>query len=99
MNTWDIEDAKLRFQDHPVLGPATQTLSNLEDWTDRNSDGWAYWPKPVRAADRLMTLIEGTDRWDTERLDATPQAYKAALQPLRAFKTRHGATTFEIVDL
>lgn len=26
---------------------------------NRNSDGWAYWPKPFRAAARLMEPVEG----------------------------------------
>lgn len=101
MNTWDIADAYHRHGEHPVLGPATETLRNLEEWTDRNSDGWCYWPKPVRAAKQLMELIEGDDRagarWDDDREDATPERLKAALRPIKAFRTRQGAD-FDIIE-
>jgi len=94
MNEYEVEEARARYASHPVLGPATRTLANLVDWTNRNSDGWAYWPKPVRAAERLQQLIQGKvpeSRWDTERADATPEALKAALRPVKAFRTRQGA--------
>lgn len=98
MNEWEVQDARARYAHHPVLGPATATLSNLVEWTNSNSDGWAYWPKPTRAAEKLMRLIEGKvpeSRWDDERADATPAALQAALRPIKAFRTRQGAD-FEI---
>jgi hypothetical protein len=101
MNRYEVEEAAARYAQHPVLGPATRTLHNLMDWTDANSDGWAYWPKPVRAADKLMTLIEGEDRaaarFDRERADATPAKLAAALRPVKAFRTRQNAD-FEVAS-
>jgi len=101
MNEWDVQEAEGRYADHPILGPATQTLRNLVDWTNGHSDGWAYWPKPCRAAAKLQEMIErdGTSRYrfDEERLDVTLAEYKAALQPVKAFRTRQGAD-FEIVE-
>lgn len=101
MNAWGIEEARSRYFLHPVLGPATATLFNLMEWANQNSDGWAYWPKPARAAKKLMELIErdGTSRWrfDDERTDATQAEYKAALRPIKAFRTRQAAD-FEIVE-
>jgi N12 class adenine-specific DNA methylase/superfamily I DNA/RNA helicase len=95
MNDTDIQDAARRWMHHPVLGPATRTLENLMTWADANSDGWAHWPAPARAASRLMELIERdgtyTYRADTDRADATPAALKAACAPVRAFRTRHKA--------
>jgi hypothetical protein len=93
MNSCEIDAAARRWQDHPVLGPATATLAALRDAADACSDGWAYWPKPARAAARLMTLIEGdcTARYlSGDRPDATPEALRAALRPVKAFRTRHG---------
>lgn len=84
MNGWEIEEAAQAFQHHPVLGPATRTLVSLHDAANTNSDGWAYWPKPVRAAAKLMTLIQG------DREDATPAALRAALVPIKSFRTRSG---------
>jgi hypothetical protein len=101
MNCWDVDRAERQYAQHPILGPATQTLHNLMEWTDRNSDGWAYWPKPARAAARLMTLIErdGTSRYmfDSEREDVTEAEYRAALRPIKSFRTRQNAD-FEIVE-
>jgi hypothetical protein len=105
MNEYEIHEAEQRYWAHPVLGPATRTLSNLAAWSNANSDGWAHWPKPTRAAEKLMALIEGDDHpwgaqgaWrDPERSDATGAAYRAALRPIKAFRTRHGAS-FEIVN-
>jgi hypothetical protein len=100
MNEYDIDRALRLHRHHPVLGPAAVTLANLADWANENSDGWAYWPKPARAAAKLMELIERDGTWEAlhgERADATPEAYKAALRPVKAFRTRHGAD-FEIVE-
>ena len=98
MNAIEIDDAAQRFASHPVLGPATATLVNLRDAADANSDGWCYWPKPARAADKLMTLIEGASyaaRYG-DRTDATVEALRKAYAPLKALRTRTGLS-FEIV--
>jgi hypothetical protein len=78
-----------------------EEASNLRDWADRNSDGWVYWPKPARSAAKLMELIEGDGTWrarDTVDERATPAAYRKALAPIKAFRTRQGAD-FEIVEV
>jgi hypothetical protein len=94
MNDSEIANAVHTYGNHPVLGPAARTLDNLAYWANSNSDGWAYWPKPARAAAKLMELIEGDGTWkardDTSR--ATAAAYAAALRPVRAFRTRQGAS-------
>lgn len=100
MNEYDIQDAASRYANHPTLGPAVLQLLYLVNWTNHNSDGWAYWPKPCRAAAKLQALIQGErlSRFDDERADATPAALRAALAPIKAFRTRQGAD-FTIVDL
>ncbi len=100
MNDYDIDRAAATYADHDILGPAVETLRNVQEWTDANSDGWAYWPKPARAAAKLMELITGDGTWQAEQdadQRATSAAYRKALAPLKAFRTRHGAT-FEIID-
>ncbi len=82
MNTWEIDEAACRWRDHPVLGPATKLLGDLRDLANNCSDGWCYWPKPARAAGRLMELIQGDPAL------ATPAALRKALIPIRAFCTR-----------
>jgi hypothetical protein len=100
LNTYEIEEALRRYADHPVLGPATQQLAELEEWTNSNSDGWAYWPKPRRAATKLQDLIGTTRAYldDPERADVTPELYRAALRPIKAFRTRQGAD-FDLYEL
>ena len=99
MNDYEIAAAVQVYQDHPVLGPASRTLANLAFWTDNNSDGWAYWPKPCRAAAKLQELIQGDGTWQarTDLSRATPEALTAALRPVKAFRTRQGAD-FTIVS-
>ena len=101
MNTYEIDERAAQYARHPLLGPATRTLASLRDAADANSDGWAYWPKPVRAARRLIELVErdGTSRYrfDDEREDVTRAELTAALRPIKAFRTRSGLA-FEIEE-
>jgi hypothetical protein len=96
MNEWEVLDAVQRYHDHPILGPASLTLSHLMGWTNRNSDGWAYWPKPVRAAAKLIEILDRSP-WG-EDPEPTEAEYKAALRPVKAFRTRQGAD-FEIFEI
>jgi hypothetical protein len=95
MNTYEIDEAVQQWRQHPVLGPAARTLRNLSDWADGNSDGWAYWPKPCRAATKLQEMLQREDRWTPPA--ATAEELKAALKPIKAFRTRQGAD-FEIEE-
>jgi hypothetical protein len=94
MNEYDIENASRRYGTHQILGPAVRTLSNLVEWTNQNSDGWAYWPKPCRAAAKLMGLIEqeNTNQYRSyERKDVTLAEYRKAIAVIKTFRTKHGA--------
>lgn len=89
MNEWDIAEALDRFDtpDTPNLHKGAQVVDALREWTNRNSDGWAYWHTPSRAAGSLMTLLHSVDRFDPtdiEKADLTK-----ALRPIKAFLTRH----------
>ena len=96
MNEYEVADARRRWRGHPLLGPATETLQNLVDCTNRSSDGWPYWKKPAKAAARLMELIEPTGRpearFDEEREDVTEADLRAAYRPIKAFLTRQALT-------
>jgi hypothetical protein len=93
MNRWEVAESMHRYRDHPILDPATRTLAALVDWTDNNSDGWPYWPKPCRAAQALQQLIGeiGTFLDNPARAEVTIDDLKRAYRPLRSFATRHGA--------
>ena len=93
MNEFDITSAQRRWGNHPVLGPAADTLASLAAATNQNSDGWPYYSKPARAAAKLMELIEGDGTWqffEGPREDATPAKLRAALKPIKSFRTRSG---------
>ena len=93
MNDYDLMQAESRFAETPNRLRLTKSVQNLRRWTNQNSDGWAYWPKPVRAASRAIGLIESTT-WDENerrmREDATDAETVAALKPIKAFLTRQG---------
>jgi hypothetical protein len=94
MNAYDIEAAIHRYHsgEQPNRLKAARVVARLAQWTDSNSDGWAYWPKPSRSAARLMALIDGATRADREAMlvtDATDAELVAALKPVKAFLTRH----------
>lgn len=97
MNEYDVQEAEQAFRNDPVLGPAVLTLRNLVDWTNRNSDGWAYWPKPCRAAKNLQQLLQSQHRYASNPDDVTASDVRAALRPIKAFRTRQGAD-FDIVE-
>jgi hypothetical protein len=91
MNEWEIEDAVLQFRDDRILGAAAQTLSNLCELANTNSDGWAYWPKPARAANKLMCLLQGAMN-RREPLKVTSAQVRGAYSPIKAFLTRENLT-------
>lgn len=103
MNESEIESAADTFALHPVLGPATATLQALVDWTNRNSDGWPYWRKPAQAAAKVMELVQQGIRHEREayQMPRTPEPtaaqYKAALVPLKSFRTRQEKTSTGLV--
>lgn len=81
----------LADQDRPNLARAAANLARLMYWTNSVSDGWAYWSKPVRSADRLITLLEEADRTyrrGGELEDITTAELRRALTPVKAMLTR-----------
>ena len=90
LNEYDIDCAAAQAErdELPNLAHAVDILTRLVNWTNRNSDGWAYWPKPCRAAKSLQELIYNVDRFDP--VDLTPEQVKKASSPIKAFLTRQG---------
>ena len=103
MNEYDVKNAYNKFYDHAILGPAATTLANLMEWANDNSDGWHSWPKPARAAEKLMRLLDVQITQDViggynpNRQEVTAAEVRKALVPIRAFRTRQGAD-FEVVS-
>lgn len=101
-NTFDIEQFVSLFNDGstPNAYQGALVLDRLSGWADANSDGWAYWPKPVRSAARLIEALE-TLRTAYYRggfiADISDADLKAALRPVKAFLTRQGVAHEEII--
>lgn len=99
MNEYEIEDAAEQYRGHPTLGPATQSLRNLMECANRNSDGWAYWVKPCRSAKQLQELIQSARHLRSGDPDSvTVEQVRKAYVPIKSFLTRSGLTC-ELVKL
>jgi hypothetical protein len=103
MNDYDIQQAKTILcgsGQTPNAGHAIGVLENLMDWTNANSDGWAYWPKPARSAKSLMRCIEvAVDdyrRGNDDLLDLTDDELKKLYAPIKSFLTRNGVDHAEV---
>lgn len=102
MNEYDIEEA-LRFtavNELPTLRKGAEALSNLKNWTNSHSDGWPYWQKPVRSANKLMEALEtarNSSYRGEEVKDLTDAELKRALSPIKAFLTREGVSHDEVL--
>lgn len=86
----------------PNLSAAAQTLTGLIVWTNANSDGWAYWPKPVRSAKSLQTILAAalSEYHRTGVVDdTTGPALKKAYTPIKAFLTRQQADHSKVIVL
>lgn len=97
MNDYDLDRARARFtrSSTPNRLALVMVVDNLREWTNENSDGWAYWPKPCRAAKKAMEHIQG-GTWDHEEYqetqDITDAEMHAAVRPIKAFLARQGVS-------
>lgn len=96
MNDYDIASARQRYGRGvtPNRLALVLVIDNLRDWTDWHSDGWAYWPKPCRAASQAIALVESTTNVENTRresTDITDAEMLAAVKPIKAFLTRHAS--------
>ena len=94
MNDYDLDSARARYGrgQTPNRLALVMVVDNLREWANDHSDGWAYWPKPCRAAEQAITLIESTAYPEYERRqneDITEAEMLAAVKPIKAFLTRH----------
>lgn len=100
MNEYEIDhhvEAHSDVIEDLVALRGARILQRLADWADENSDGWAYWPKPARSAEKLMRLLKDRERrWSEAGPDAdegvTEADLRKALTPIKSMLTRVGAT-------
>lgn len=97
LNDYDIEEAQIRAAHdfhRPNLQAAVLTLARLVEWTNDNSDGWAYWKKPAAASKKLQGIIDNLYIRSFTSADSHPDLTKRELQaaytPIKAFLTRQG---------
>ena len=94
MNDYDLAYARRRFTQAtcPNRLALVLVVDNLREETNMVSDGWAYWPKPCRAAAKAMDLIRSTTNAandEQERHDISHAEMLAAVRPIKSFLTRH----------
>lgn len=90
MNEYEIDEHVRRFRqaETPHLLAGAEALNRLREWTNANSDGWAYWKLPINAAKKLITLLRAADRFDPT--DCTEKELRAAFTPIKTFLTKRG---------
>lgn len=96
LNEYDVAFAVERVADRddlPNLRSAAVILARLVEWTNANSDGWAYWRKPSAASKQLQTevhrrLIARSKKHDRYMVELTDRELKQVLGHVKAFLTR-----------
>jgi hypothetical protein len=100
MNSFDQEHALMCATElgNPRQVQAATALMQLAQWADANSDGWAYWPAPVKAARRLIAGLQQMEadqrfKWSSRRdvADFSAQELEFMIAPVRTFLQRHEA--------
>ena len=88
MNQHDIAWAYSRQHACPNVCKGIQLLYRLMQATMAQSDGWAYWPAPSKAASKLIALLKtaGNLNYDTSGT-ITAKQLKAAITPIRRMVT------------
>lgn len=95
VNDFEIEQNVQRFRGTDARNRlrAALVVSHLADWANDHSDGWAYWPKPARAAAKAIEATDArtyADREAQERTDLTDAELVKVIAPIKAFLTRCG---------
>lgn len=93
MSDTDLLFAQTRFirANKPNRLALVLVVDHLRKWADSVSDGWHSWPKPCRAAEQAIRLIESTTNRandEQEREDITDAQMQAAVRPIKSFLTR-----------
>lgn len=84
MNQHEIEWAASRHHDCPNVRTGLRLLSRLVEAVNRQSDGWAYWPAPSRACEKLIALLQDAGNLDHgTRGRITDAELKYAIAPIR----------------
>lgn len=102
MNEHEVDSALDWFDEEDQANSihAARVLYRLKEYVNGHSDGWPYWQKPQKAAQKLVTLIEDrhtADRGNWGELeDVTEAQLKAAFTPIKSFLTRQDIPHSEV---
>ncbi len=104
-NEHDIERWQQRYcaaNGYPNAGMVADNLAALADWANDTSDGWHSWPKPVRAASRMIEALQGLEdrerkAWSDKEPDFILAEVRSTLVPVRSFLTRQGVAPDDVL--
>jgi hypothetical protein len=89
MNQSEIEWAARQTHECPNVRKGVNLLLRLMQAVNEQSDGWAYWPAPAKAAEKLTDLLgtAGNLNHGTHGTISTADLRKA-ITPIRTMVTR-----------
>ena len=101
LNEFEVKNLAYAFEsDTPNLQRLAKVLERLVNWTNRNSDGWPYWPVPARAAANLMEVLNSAYseflKGNTVE-DVTEEDVRDLLRPVKSMLTRVGGKHEEVL--
>lgn len=89
MNQADIEQAATQTHACPNVRKGVRLLHRLIQAVNAQSDGWAYWAAPSRAASKLMALLQSAGNLSHGTHNRISDADLArAITPIKAMVTR-----------
>ena len=83
MNEHEIESFRVQPAGSHAQRAAHVILIAFMREVNAHSDGWAYWAAPVKAAEKLMELVQSQEA-------VTEYDLSRALIPIKSFYTRKG---------
>lgn len=88
MNQSDIEIMASNTHDCPNVRKAVRLLAALLEAVNAQSDGWAHWAAPSRAAEPLMDLLRGVGNiWHDTHGTISDSELRKAITPIKAMVT------------
>ena len=93
MNQAEIEWAARQSHECPNVRKGVRLLYQLMQAVNDQSDGWAYWQAPSKAADKLIELLKtaGNLIYGTHGT-ITDADFRKAVTPIRSMVTRQNRT-------
>lgn len=89
MNQHEIEWAAKQQHHCPNVRKGCTLLLRLVEAVNEQSDGWAYWSAPSKAAQKLIDLLSSTGNLNYGTSGSiTPAELRKAIVPIRTMVTR-----------